>query len=83
MDLNGKAFISYVNPSTLYSSSDATAYVNLTSINADEVVLSMEGLEHHAFSIMHHVDVASAYLHGNFPGDDAPTGSSSMDDLLA
>ena len=83
MDLNSKAFISYVDPSALYSSLDATAYTNLTSINTDEVVLFMEVLEHHAFAIMHNVNVASTYLHGNFPGDDAPAGSPSTDDLLA
>jgi hypothetical protein len=82
-DSNGKAFISYVDPSALYSSSGATAYANLASINTDEVVLSTEDLEHHAFAIIHHVDVASAYLHGNFPRDDAPAGSPSADDLPA
>ena len=59
------------------------AYANLTSINTDEVVLSMEDLEHHTFTIMHNVNVASAYLHGNFPGDDAPASSPSADDLPA
>ena len=81
MDLNSKAFISYVNYSAFYSSLDATAYANLTSINTNEVVLSIEDLEHYAFTIIHHIDVASIYLHSNFPKDDAPTGSPSMDHL--
>ena len=71
MDSNGKAFISYVDPSMLYSSLDATAYVNLASINTD-VMLSTEDLEHCAFPIMHHIDVMGAYVYGNMPGGIEP-----------
>jgi hypothetical protein len=71
-DSNGKAFISYVDPSALYSSSGATAYANLASINTDDVVLSTEDLEHRAFPVMHHVDVAGAYVYGDMPGGVEP-----------
>ena len=64
-DSNGKVFISYVYPSMLYSSSDATAYANLTSINTDDVMLSMEDLEHCAFPVMHHM---GTYVYGDMPG---------------
>ena len=56
----------------LYSSLDATAYANLASINTDNVVLSTEDLEHHAFPVMHHINVVGAYVYGNMPGGIEP-----------
>ena len=51
MDTNGKAYISYVDPSVLQQTAKNHAYANLVSINVDKVVLSTEDLEYRAFPV--------------------------------
>ena len=50
-DTNGKAFISYVDPTALQNTSADPAYANLASINTDEMILSTDDLEYRAFPV--------------------------------
>jgi len=50
-DTNGKAFISYVDPTALQNTSADPAYANLASINTDKMILSTDDLEYRAFPV--------------------------------
>jgi len=50
-DTNGKAFISYVDPTALQNTSADPAYANLVSINTDEMILSTDDLEYRTFPV--------------------------------
>jgi len=82
-DSNGKAFISYVDPSALFSAPGSPAYANLASVDVDNVAFSTEDLEHHAFPLFHTVDVAGAYINTDAPEEPLPVNPTSLGSIPA